>query len=44
MEGKNMKKWKKIILAASAIVTVAAVAATVYLFISQCKTKAIIYS
>ena len=39
-----MKKRKMIILAVSAIVTVAAVAAAVYLFISQCKTKAILYS
>ena len=36
-----MKKWKKIILAVSAIVALAAVFAAVYLFISQCRTKAI---
>ena len=38
-----MKKRKRIILAVSAVVTAAAVAA-VYLFISQCKTKAILHS
>lgn len=39
-----MKKRKRIILAVSAIVTAAAGAAAVYLFISQCKTKAILHS
>lgn len=39
-----MKKGKMIILAVSAIVTAAAAAAAVYLFISQCKTKAILHS
>lgn len=39
-----MKKRKKIILAVSAIVALAAIVAAVYLFISQCKTKAILHS
>ncbi len=39
-----MKKRKRIILAVSAIVALAAVVAAVYLFISQCKTKAILHS
>ena len=44
MEEQNMKKWKKIILAVSAILMVTAIVSTVYLIIRQCKTKAIIYS
>lgn len=39
-----MKKRKKIILSVSAIVALAAVFAAVYLFISQYRTKAILYS
>lgn len=39
-----MKKWKKIILAVSAIVALVAVFAAVYLFISQGRIKAILYS
>ena len=39
-----MKKRKRIILAVSAIVALAAVVVAVYLFISQCKTKAILHS
>lgn len=39
-----MKKWKKIILAVSAIVTAAAAAAAVYLFIIRLRNGAIICS
>lgn len=41
---ENMNNMKKIILAVSAVLTVAAAAAALYLIIRRCKTKAIISS